>query len=590
MCGIVGYLGKRKSVCDIVETLKKLEYRGYDSAGIALLENEEIISIKSVGNIKQLQDKISKNICATSMIAHTRWATHGLVCEENAHPHTSSRNVWAVVHNGIIENYEELKRYLKTKPKSQTDTSVVAQMLEESDAKDMSGFIDVFKNISGSFAIVAQCKYKPDSLFIAKHKSPLFIAQNQDRDVLIASDPICFAGFSQECYQLLDYEFAEVGHEKIVFFDKDKNQITKTPMQLDSNFETANKCGYEHFMLKEIEEASSAINRQVEFFKNNDILSVFNKDFISRFDKIMFIGCGTAYHAGLAGAKFISKQTGIYSTAEVASELLYDTPQFINEKTLCIFVSQSGETADTCGAAVLAKSKGAVCVALTNITYSSLARIADIVVPVCAGPEIAVASTKAYVCQLSAIYMIACHLKNEIENSEIKYFEIIKNIANKILDFNREQIDQLAQKIILKNDVIFIGKGLDFVTATESALKLKEVSYINSTSYPSGELKHGFLALVENGTFVIAIAGDKFSKIKTINSANEARARGALIVIVSNEKIKEADDVIVVDEQDDLLFAIRSIVPMQYLAYKVSVLKEINPDQPRNLAKSVTVE
>jgi glucosamine--fructose-6-phosphate aminotransferase (isomerizing) len=262
---------------------------------------------------------------------------------------------------------------------------------------------------------------------------------------------------------------------------------------------------------------------------------------------------------------------------------------FVDEKTLCIFVSQSGETADTREAMMIAKSQKATCVALTNVTYSSLANLADIVIPVCAGPEIAVASTKAYVCQLTAIFMLACHIKNEMKNTQINYFEIIEKLANQILKFDKSQIDKLAKKLILKNDVIFIGKNLDNITATESALKLKEVTYINSTSYPSGELKHGFLALVENGTYVFAFAGDSVSKIKTINSASEASARGAIVVIVSNQQFEEADETIFVDEKDDL-FAIRSIAPMQYLAYKVSILKGINPDQPRNLAKSVTVE
>ena len=589
MCGIVGFLGKRKSVFEVVETLEKLEYRGYDSAGVSFLKNQEIITIKSVGNINQLKNKIIKSLDSTSIIAHTRWATHGLVCEENAHPHVSTGGVWSVVHNGIIENYEELKQTLITKPKSQTDTSVLPQMLEEYESSDIQQFIEVFKNVKGSYAVVAQCKLQPNALFIAKHKSPLFVAQNGG-DTLIASDPICFAGFSKQYYQLLDHEFAKITPEKIEFYDRHKNHISKVLNIIDSNFEDVSKLQYEHFMLKEIEEEPVAIKRQVDFFKTNNILSGFDKVFINQFNKIVFIGCGTAYHAGLMGAKFISKLTGIYSVAEIASELLYDKPQFIDSKTLCVFVSQSGETADTCGALALAKSKHATCVALTNVTYSTLANMADMILPVCAGPEIAVASTKAYVCQLTAIYMLACHIKNALENFEINYFEIMQNLAENILNFDMQKIDQLAQKIILKNDVIFIGKSLDNITATESALKLKEVTYINSTSYPSGELKHGFLALVEKGTFVFAIAGDKVSKIKTLNSASEAQSRGAVIVLVTNDDTYGADDVILIDETDEMLFAIRSIVPMQYLAYKTSVLKNINPDQPRNLAKSVTVE
>ena len=589
MCGIVGYLGTSTNVKSIVDVLAKLEYRGYDSAGVCCHENKKLNAIKSVGKIEKLNQKIEPNLKSGSVIAHTRWATHGKVTEQNSHPHLSFDLLWAVVHNGIIENHQQIKDMLKTKPQSQTDTAVISQLLEENEVKDIQGFIKTLNMASGSFAIVTQCAEVENTLFIAKNKSPLYVSKNNDGNVLVASDPVCFAGFSKTYYSLNDHEFAVATLKGLAFFDSAGNVLTKEQAKLDDSFENVTKQGYEHFMFKEIEEESAVIKRQVIFYKNSQVLDCFNKGFIEKFNKVLLLGCGTAYHAGLMGAKYISKQTGMFAVAEIASEFLYEQPVFVDERTLCIFVSQSGETADTLEAMNLARSKGAFCVALTNVIYSSVAKRADLVLPVCAGPEIAVASTKAYVCQLTALYMFASHIKNQLQNQSIDFFERVEALADKILNFDKIQFDVFAQKLKNESTVIFIGKGCDFITACEASLKLKEISYINSSSYASGELKHGFLALVEKGTPVIAIAGRDKTKQKTFNAASEAESRGADVFVVSNQKIDSINGC-VIDEDDELLFAVASIVPLQYLAYKVSVAKNFNPDQPRNLAKSVTVE
>lgn len=590
MCGIVGYLGKSTKAKTLINILKKLEYRGYDSSGIASLKDGKITTFKQVGNIQKLDSSVPDEFETSCLVAHTRWATHGKPTEVNAHPHSSCDGVWTLVHNGIIENFDKLKNKLKNKPQSQTDTVVVSCLLEEQGVEDIFGFINAFKQVKGSYAIVAENKNKPNELFLAKHKSPLYLSVNNDGDILVASDPICFVGFSKKYYTFADGEFAHITKDELKFFDENGNDIKKQTKELDDTFEESDKKEYKHFMLKEIFEQPKALERQIKTFKDNDVLNKFDKDFISRFSNIKLIGCGTAYHAGLVGAKYLSRMTGLPAYAEMASEFIYNQPVFADEKTLFIFVSQSGETADTLCAQELAKGKGATTIALTNVLYSTLASKCDYVIPVCAGPEIAVASTKAYVCQLSALYMFALNLKCQVENIEFDGFEKIETVANKILNFDMAKVEELASELKTKNEAIFIGKDFDYITANEASLKLKEVAYINSASYPSGELKHGFLALVENGTPIIVFAGGSATNSKTFNAAHEAASRGANAFVVTNQSTDIFENVLLIDEPDDLLFPMLSIAPLQYLAYIVSTSKGINPDQPRNLAKSVTVE
>lgn len=593
MCGIVGYLGKGRSSRFILERLKRLEYRGYDSSGFANFTDGKIETTKAVGNISKLEERCDQERILNCAIAHTRWATHGVPSVENAHPHISSGGKWGVVHNGIIENYLEIKKVLQNKDliASQTDTAVVSEFLEESNINDIYGFIESFKKIDGSYAIVAVNTSNPDTLFLARNKSPLFVAENNG-EILVASDPICFCGFSKKYYQLENEEFALVNDGKIKFFNNMGKSVLKTEITLDDIFDDSTKGDYPHFMLKEIMEERSAINRIIKTYTEYDVFKSFDKTKFENIKRISFIGCGTAYHAGLMGARMVEKLTRIPANSIIASEFIYNDP-LIDKNTLYIFVSQSGETADTLQAMELVKQSGCTTVALTNVLYSSLAKSTDFVFPVCAGPEIAVASTKAYVCQIAVCYCFARHIQNIKFNNSHDFISDLEKISKVILDLDYKMLEEIAEQLKDKSECIYIGKDLDNISAMEASLKLKEIGYIQANSYPSGELKHGFLALVEKGSFIFVLANQESINKKTYNSASEAVSRGARAVLVGNCVNKsefEPEYHINLPKLDEILMPIVSIVPLQYLAYLVSVKKGINPDQPRNLAKSVTVE
>ena len=494
------------------------------------------------------------------------------------------------IHNGIIENYLELKSGLKHKPKSETDTAVLSEYLSETKAHDFESFVLAFKNVVGSFAIVAACKKHDNTLFIAKHKSPLYVCVGENKNIMVASDPICFFGFGEEYYVLEDGEFAKITKNSIDFRNAEFKPVSKTREKLSRDYSETSSQGYTHFMLKEIMEQPRVLDWQIKTYQEHDILKKIVEKIRGKFTKVKFIGCGTAYHAGLVGARYFSKILKVSASAEIASEFIYNEPVLTDKETLFIFVSQSGETADTLKAVEIAKQQGVLTIGLTNVLYSSIARKVDFVLPVCAGPEIAVASTKAYTCQLSALYLFANAI-NDLENLETYYNEILRT-AKSLLSFNKEKLDSVAEKLSKRNDVVFIGKDIDYVTAMESSLKLKEVAYINSVSYPSGELKHGYLAIIEKDTPIMVFANQSKIKIKSINAASEAVSRGAEPIFVTSSGSDNLSNycVIELNQPNEMLSAISSIVPMQYLAYKTSILKGVNPDQPRNLAKSVTVE
>ena len=592
MCGIVGYCGKKISGKRVLQALKKLEYRGYDSAGISSLINGEIITHKQTGKIDTLISNLPGNLDCTCAISHTRWATHGKANYENAHPHSSHTNLWTIVHNGIIENYGELKKQLHHTPISNTDTAVLAEYLEEKNAHNIESFIEAFKDVKGSYAIVAINKNFNNTLYLAKKNSPLFICMSND-EIWIASDPISMPKTYDYLYEILDNEFVVVFDKNIMFYDNNRNTIDKKPSIINETFEETKLENHPHFMIKEIEEETTVIKKQLAYFRENNTLKHFDYNYIKRFNHIKFIGCGTAYHAGLMGARFIEKLVGLRSSTEIASEFIYKEPILDDKNTLFIFISQSGETADTLRALEIVKKKGFTNIALTNVLYSSITRLSDHTLPTIAGPEIAVASTKAFVCQLTALYMFACHLHNVMENNYIDYEKDIEFISNEILNFDRFKLDKIASEIYNEPTAIFLGKDLDYIIAMETSLKLKEISYINSTSYPSGELKHGFLALVEDGTPLIIFAtGSDIQISKTINAAHESSARGAKEILITNRQQHHTGhkNSILINTTNPLLAPILAIAPMQYLAYRVSILKGYNPDQPRNLAKSVTVE
>ena len=597
MCGIVGYIGKQSASTKLVNLLKNLEYRGYDSSGVAIKELNEIRITKAEGKIANLERKIVPDNSAMG-IAHTRWATHGKPTVTNAHPHSSHNSTWVVVHNGIIENFEELKKEIESSRgirfRSDTDTEVIPQLLEYMNIPNNSiqTLIKVCNMLKGSYALACMNTFS-NSIMLARQKSPLYVAQNSE-EIIVASDPICFANKVDSYYSLGDNEFCEANNEGIVFYDSHGDIISKNKVQIDNFEANLGKQEYEHFMLKEICEIPDVLGRVAKVYSERNILQQFDANFMKKFNKIILVGCGTAYHASLMGAKYIERLARIDSQAFIASEFRYSCP-IIDEHTLAIFVSQSGETADTLGAEELASSMGATTVALTNVLYSSLAKKVDIILPVCAGYEIAVASTKAYNAQVAVMYMLAKQLENIRFNKSVNYIQNIRELSGELIIPNDNKIKELGNTLVEVDKAFFIGRDFDYISAEESSLKLKEITYINSTAYPSGELKHGFLALIDKGTHLFVIATEKELLDKTLNGAHEAYTRGAKITLLTqlnipSEKIDFVSNIIYLQPFNEELMPIISVIPFQLISYYTSVSKGINPDQPRNLAKSVTVE
>lgn len=596
MCGIVGFITKDNLENKLINTLKLLEYRGYDSAGIAVILNNEIKTTKSEGQIKNLE-KIVESSFSTCGIAHTRWATTGEPTIKNAHPHLSQNKNYAVVHNGIIENYEKLKKDLIKKNinfASDTDTEVIAQMLECSKQKEsIFALIETCKKLEGSFALAVLNKNENNTLFLARKKSPLYIAKLKN-EIITASDPICFASFTKFYYALNDDEFCRANLETVEFYNLKGEKVTKKLQKLENLQIDSIKNLDNHFMLKEIKETKLAIKRIAENYKLLNFFNVFDSKFIKKYKKIVLVGCGTAYHACLMGVEFLEKFAKIDSKAYVASEFRYCNP-LIDKNTLCIFVSQSGETLDTILSQELAKKLGAYTITLTNVLYSTLAKNCNYVLPVFAGPEIAVASTKAYTAQITILYMLSKFLENIKYNRKYEIYENILNLSKKLKFFNEENFKELVEEIKNEKQIFFIGKLNDYITSLEASLKFKETTYINSSCYPSGELKHGFLAMIEQSSYVFSLITNKEMINKTLNASLEAQCRGAKIVLITpfslqKEKLKNIYKVFKLQNFDEELMPITSIIFFQLLSYYTSISKNINPDKPRNLAKSVTVE
>ena len=598
MCGITAYIGNNGVEKNLINDLKLLEYRGYDSAGIAVVSNKKLLITRAVGCIKNLEDKIVPDANASIGISHTRWATHGEATIDNAHPHSSNNGEWAVVHNGIIENYSEIRNKLIKNGfsfKSETDTEIVAHMLEFYHVDNpMKTLINVCRELKGSFALAVINVNNPHTIYLAKRKSPLYLTKDEN-EVFVASDPICFSGKSEKYYSLSDDEFCEASQNSLNFFDVNGNEVFKEKMILQNLSCEINKQNFEHYMLKEIYETPDVLKRIVKTYTDNNVFEKIDKSIFFNMSQIIFVGCGTAYHAGLMGANYIESFAKIQARCYVASEFRYSEP-LVDNKTLAIFVSQSGETADTLEALTLAKNKGATTIALTNVLYSSLAKKADYILPVCAGPEIAVASTKAYTAQISILNMFAKYLANLIKQTSYDYLQDILLLSQEVnIDSLQEDLKPLSKNIAEKSTAMFIGRNLDYITSEEASLKLKEITYINSQSHPAGELKHGFLALVEKDTYVFVLATQKHLLDKTLNGANEAASRGAKIIFATQfdvecKHIKNLLYTIKLKNLKEDLMPIITIISFQMLSYLTSVERGFNPDKPRNLAKSVTVE
>lgn len=608
MCGIVGYLGKRKASEVIVDGLEKLEYRGYDSAGIAINTGSELEIRKFKGKLTVLAEDLKKNPIEGNLgIGHTRWATHGEPSDVNSHPHFNSDKSIAVVHNGIIENYSEIRKELSedgVEFLSKTDTEVIPHLI----SKYYNGNLleAVFKAeecLRGAYALGVISNHANDELVAVRKDSPLVVGVGED-EYFVASDIPALLKYTREVYFLENGETVHIKGNSITIYNENREVVEKEPFHVTWDIEAASKGGFDCFMNKEIHEQPQGVKDTIErrLDENGKIVldSIkLTKNELENINRIYIVACGTAYHAGLLGKKAIEKYVKVPVIADIASEFRY-SDNFVDEKSLVILVSQSGETADTLAVLRDSKKKGARILAVTNVVGSSIAREADDVFYTWAGPEIAVASTKAYTTQIVSLYMIALDFALELGTiSEEEYKSVIDemlSLPEKIEEVlnQKEHIKEIAEEIKDKKHIFYLGRGIDYYLALEGSLKLKEISYIHAEAFAAGELKHGTIALIEEGTPVVALATQDKLFEKMVSNMEEVRARGANVIAIAKKHNKEvenvANGVIYIPEASDLLVPILAVVPMQLLAYYVSSLKGLDVDKPRNLAKSVTVE
>ncbi len=610
MCGIVGYIGDKQACGILIDGLTKLEYRGYDSAGVAIYNKNKISVKKYQGRLNILEEKLKeKPLAGTIGIGHTRWATHGEPSDKNSHPHSSNDGLISLVHNGIIENYRSLKEELQEKGYvflSETDTEVIAHLISSEYENDIFDAVTkAAKKLKGAYALAVICANEPDKIIAVRKDSPLIIGLGEHEN-FIASDIPAILNYTRDVYLIDNNTFGIVTQNDVKLYNQNKELISKDIFHVTWNADAAGKNGYDHYMLKEINEQPNAITdtlRSRISEKNNDILldgfKLSKKEF-DKISKIYIVACGTAYYAGCVGKLLIEKYARISVETQIASEFRYNDP-IIDENTLFIAISQSGETADTLASMRLAKEKGARVLAISNVVGSSVTREADDVLFTWAGPEIAVASTKAYATQVICMYLAALKLgklagtikDEDFTNMLNSCLNLSQNAADALK--NESYVKKIAKKFIDKSDVFFIGRGLDYCLAREGALKMKEISYIHAEAYQAGELKHGPIALIEKGTIVVALCTQKGEMIeKMISNIKEVKARGAYVIAVaqkSSVEVAEAcDEVLYINDIFNDAAVIPAVILLQLLAYYVSVLKGCDVDKPRNLAKSVTVE
>ncbi|MBU3874726.1 glutamine--fructose-6-phosphate transaminase (isomerizing) [Faecalicatena sp. AGMB00832] len=608
MCGIVGYVGEKQAAPILLDGLSKLEYRGYDSAGIAVYNGEEIGMKKSKGRLKVLSELTHDGEMMPGMIGigHTRWATHGEPSDINAHPHFNKDQSIVVVHNGIIENYLKLKKKLTAKGYefiSDTDTEVIAHLLDYYyHGNPLQTITKIMHRMEGSYALGIMFKDHPDELYAVRKDSPLIVGESE-RGCIIASDVPAVLKYTRDVYFIENEEIVRMTKDSMEFFNVDEEQIEKESTHIDWDVDAAEKGGYEHFMLKEMYEQPKAVTDTFSpRIKGNDIvieeLGMTDEE-IRAIRKIMIVACGSAYHAGVTSKYVFEGMARIPVEVDVASEYRYRDP-IIDEGTLVVIISQSGETADSLAALRESKARGARVLGIVNVVGSSIAREADNVMYTWAGPEIAVATTKAYSCQLIAMYLLAmkfAKVRGQVTENEMKrYIEDMKRLPDQIelLLNNQNRIQKFANRYLAARDVFFIGRGIDYAISMEGSLKLKEISYIHSEAYAAGELKHGTISLIEEGTLVAAVLTQEDLYKKMISNMVEVRTRGAFVLAVTNEGNDEveraADYVIYIPETNQYFTNSLAIIPLQLFGYYISVGRGCDVDKPRNLAKSVTVE
>lgn len=610
MCGIVGYIGFNQASDFLLDGMAKLEYRGYDSAGIAVIGPENVIKIqKKVGRLANLEAIVKADPNeGTVGIGHTRWATHGRPSDMNAHPHSSEDGKFAVVHNGIIENYMPLKEELIEKGyhfKSETDTEVVAHLLEDMyDGDFVSTVRRMLDRVDGAYALEIICADEPDKIICTKKENPLVIGLGKGEN-FVASDIPAIINYTRDTYILNDGELAIVTRDNVSVFDRAGNTIDKEVFHVSWNAEAAEKGGYEHFMLKEIHDQPKAVRDTFGTHISEDGKTVifdelnWTADDVAAFNKILIVACGTAYHAGLVTKQYIENLARIPVSVEIASEYRYSNP-LTDDKTLCIVISQSGETSDTLAALKEAKRHGAKSLAITNVVGSSISREADNTVYTWAGPEISVASTKAYTTQLVAGLLFAVYLGQlngkmgpALGGEILCGVKSLPTLIHEIFEVD-EDMKAFAKHYGFKSDAFFLGRAIDYAVAMEGALKLKEISYIHAEAYAGGELKHGTLALIEEGVPVIALATQEDVYDKMISNIREVKAREAVVIGIGmkgdEELSKHVDHTIYVPRANKFIAPILAVVPLQLLAYYAAITRGADVDKPRNLAKSVTVE
>jgi glucosamine--fructose-6-phosphate aminotransferase (isomerizing) len=608
MCGIVGYIGEKEAAPILLDGLSKLEYRGYDSAGIAVCDGVKINIAKSRGRLKVLSDHTNggEDIKGTMGIGHTRWATHGAPSDKNSHPHFNADESITVVHNGIIENYLKLKNKLIEKGyifQSETDTEVIALLLDYYyDGNILGTIAKVMTKLEGSYALGIIFKDQPDEFYAVRKDSPLIVGVSEDGK-FIASDVPAILKYTRNVYFIENQEIVKLSRDEVKFYNTDLEELEKDVTTVDWDIDAAEKGGYEHFMLKEIFEQPKAVRDTINPRIKDGKLVIdelnMTDDEIKEIKKIFIIACGSAYHTGVTGKYVIEDLARIPVEVDLASEFRYRNP-ILEEGTMAIIISQSGETADSLAALREAKAKGIKVLGIVNVVGSSIAREADNVMYTWAGPEIAVATTKAYSTQLSALYILAMHfasVRDKISTDElgnmIKELKLLPEKIQSILD-NKENIQKFATRFVASKDIFFLGRGIDYATALEGSLKLKEISYIHSEAYAAGELKHGTISLIEEGTLVTAILTQEDLYKKMISNVVEVQTRGAYVLSITTEgntECEKSSDLIFYIPKTDKHFATSlAVIPLQLLSYYVSVGKGCDVDKPRNLAKSVTVE
>lgn len=607
MCGIIGYSGSEADAINVIlEGLEKLEYRGYDSAGVAFLDGNKIIIEKKEGKLQNLKEHLKDVATKSNLgIGHTRWATHGVPTDRNSHPHYSENKDVVLVHNGIIENYQELKNDLLTsgvKFSSDTDSEVVAQLFSKLfDGDLLSTLNKVIEKIRGSYALAIIHKDFPNKMICCKNHSPLIVGLGAKQN-FVASDVSAVLKYTKDVIFLEDGDKVIVEQDKVEIFDKDNKSIERKINKIEWNFEQATKGGYEHFMIKEIEEQPEIIEKTLNVYTDKNFDIKFDEQLeginFQNIDRIYIVACGTAYYAGLQGQYFMKKILGIDIFTDIASEFRYNEP-IITDRTLAIFVSQSGETFDTLMSMKYAKEKGAKTLAISNVLGSTLTREADNVIYTLAGPEISVASTKAYSSQVLVLYLLSLYIGLKFEKiQEKEYVSLIKDITKlktnieKIIG-NKNTIYEIAKIIKDTQNGFYLGRGIDEKIAREGSLKMKEINYIHTESLPAGELKHGSIALIENGVLVVVISTDLEMDEKTVSNIKEVKARGAYVVGVAKKGSlvsEAADKYIEIEDSGLLLTPLTAAIALQYLAYYTAYAKGYDMDKPRNLAKSVTVE